>query len=407
MADNSNGRKKTVIISLLAFLLVGGGVFLFFIIQGANDLTGPKNKNFHYGSVARNSLAPFFKYLGVSGADDETLAKIGKAMHESRLKALGVNNSGIDMSGWMSAAPGGAPSGSGRGGASASARAPAVIPKMSGGRGGGGGISGDGQSNSSGASRFAGGTGSGNTKIAAASSGGAGTGSGRGTLGSLRGAQAMLSAGLRSGSAMTAKNTWDKSFGAGTTARGGAGSGALAYGSKGLTGLDTIKTGDISNLKTTDPQASNPPDASMPELVAEKDGKTDESSKTDVAKDLMSNALGGIGGNKDRLDPEYGDKKEPPPKEITELAEKPGAYCPQGCSTIIPGPVYLEVGRKDDNIVYKKEGDIWTAEIQGAYTLFGQEMEGTDYSIKYAVMPGENPPLKPLSCIPAALCDDI
>jgi len=39
MQDNSANRRKTLIISVLLFLFAGGGIFLFFVVQGSNDLT--------------------------------------------------------------------------------------------------------------------------------------------------------------------------------------------------------------------------------------------------------------------------------------------------------------------------------------------------------------------------------
>ena len=72
MADNSSNRRKTLIISVLAFLLAGGGIFLFFVIQGSNDLTGSGKKNtFSYGFAVREAVLPLFKRMGISTYEDE------------------------------------------------------------------------------------------------------------------------------------------------------------------------------------------------------------------------------------------------------------------------------------------------------------------------------------------------
>ncbi|MDP2866902.1 MAG: hypothetical protein Q8O90_11725, partial [Elusimicrobiota bacterium] len=72
MADNSGNKKKTLIVSVLAFLFIGGGVFLFFILQGSEDLThkGKKN-NFAYGFSIRDAVLPLFKRLGISSFEED------------------------------------------------------------------------------------------------------------------------------------------------------------------------------------------------------------------------------------------------------------------------------------------------------------------------------------------------
>jgi len=273
-----------------------------------------------------------------------------------------------------------------------------------GGRGGGGMPSGGGSQSSGGGSRFEGGPSRGNTRISgAAQSGGAGAGFGKGTLSALRGTQAMLNTGLRSGSAMTAKSSWDKSFGVGTTGRGGGGGGgggALSYGNKGLTGLDTIKSGEISNLKTTDPAAASAPSASPPKL---EESKKDAAS--DVAKGLASGltnkgaaALGG-GGPQTSAPQTKGTPAEPPP-DIKQKTEESGYYCKTACCADAAGYKFMA---KDDSITYQKQGDVWTATFKGEYTL-GDKPDGPHYAsyeqtFVIAAETGELTPISSGSCV--------
>ncbi|HNW43600.1 MAG TPA: hypothetical protein PKI19_03795 [Elusimicrobiales bacterium] len=399
MADNSNGRKKTFIVSILAFLLIGGGVFLFFIIQGSNDLTKSKNGNFQYGSIARSSLAPFFKALGL------VEEKPGRNIHQIRLdKFLEKQAAGLDMDSWMAnnnpAAADAAPRNS------ASARAPSgppsVVPRMAG--GGGGGIAGGGSSNSSGArSGFEAGSAREHAKVTAGSaSGSAVSGKEGGVLGSLRGAQAMLNTGLRSGSAMTAKTSWDKSFGVGTTGGGSrnkASGGNMAY-SGGLVGLDTIKSGELKNLKTSDISGKSAPAANVPKPVDE-EGKDKEKSLTDglgaeLTKGMTEKAsslFNGKGGGGGEETPSANIKYEEPPADIKRAAEAPwdpnsqdtGYYCKTPCQLESEGG--YEFVARDSQIDYHKEGEEWVATYRGEYATGNTEKSQhyADYTQSYTV----------------------
>lgn len=241
MQDNSSNKKKTLVISVLAFLLAGGGVFLFFIIQGSNELTGAGKSNFHYGEAAREGVSSFFKSIGLVPDENASLSKY----KENVLVAREVLSSGQgDLSDWMtnSGAAGGGPSGS-------PSRSPgaSVVPKMSGSGGSSGGGSGGGTKSSGGSSRFGDGNTAGSVNVSARSQGGEGGAGGKGSLGALKNARAMLGDGLRSNSAMTARSKWGQSFGVGST---GGGSGRdPAYGKTGLVNLDKIKSGEIASLK--------------------------------------------------------------------------------------------------------------------------------------------------------------
>ncbi|OGR62183.1 MAG: hypothetical protein A2X31_03360 [Elusimicrobia bacterium GWB2_63_22] len=234
MADNSNNRKKTLFVSVLLFLAAGGGVFLFLVIQGSNDLTKGKGNTFTYGSAAREGVASFFKYLGGS-SDEEKMSELKTEMAEIREDLVATAQAANpDISDWV--APPSKPS------ASAS---PAAVPRMGGGRlSGAGGIGAGGSKSSGGSSRFSEGSGLGNTRISKNTASATGT-TEKGTLAALTNARAKLGEGLRSGSAMTAKGKWDSSFGVG----GGGAKGDMTYGKSGMVNLDGIKKGEIDNLK--------------------------------------------------------------------------------------------------------------------------------------------------------------
>lgn len=281
MADNSNKRKKTLIVSVLAFLLIGGGVFLFFVIQGANDLTGAnKNDKFHYGGAARQAATSFFKFIGFE--EVETVANPpDNKRNKERSLILEKQDTAAASSGGGAGSDWGAPSAARHG-----APSPAYVPKMASGGGSGvGGASAGGTKSSGGTARFSEGSDSGNTRITGKSLASAGGASSKGTLGALQNARAMLGDGLRSGSAMTAKGKWDASFGVGNAGAGG--SSNLAYGKSGLVKLDAIKKGEIDNLKTTDTKSLK-----VPEPGAIKMDKADEAKETALAKvkDAAENA---------------------------------------------------------------------------------------------------------------------
>lgn len=292
MADNSNGRKKTLIVSVLAFLFIGGGIFLFFIIQGANDLTGAnKNDKFHYGGAARQAAASFFKFVGFD--DVESISKEGV---KERPRITELLESGGEL---PATAAADSDQDWGQAPAQRSA-APSSIPKMAGrgGSGVGGGGAG-GTKSSGGVSRFGDGAGGGNTRVTGKSLASAGGAPSKGTLGALKNARAMLGEGLRSGSAMTAKGKWDSSFGVG----GGSGRGGsdLAYGKGGLVKLDGIEKGEVDNLKTTENRSLTPPDVKA--FKEDKDAeakdpvlkKAKEAAEDAMKKNLASTAIGAIG----------------------------------------------------------------------------------------------------------------
>ncbi len=246
MTNNSGNRKKALIVSVLAFLLAGGGIFLFFVIQGAEELTkGGKKANFSYGSAAREGVVSLFKSVSFFPSEEEELA----AKTEARMAARGFLPDGqqanADLSDWMSkdsAAPASASA------AYARPAAPTSIPSMSPRSGLQSGISGGGSKSAGSVTRFGSASEERATSVAnrpQTSSAGA---SEKGTLGALKNARALMGDALRSNSAMTAQNKWNQSFGVGSSA-GGARSSDLAYNKSGLVSLDKIKSGEIASLK--------------------------------------------------------------------------------------------------------------------------------------------------------------
>ena len=342
MADNSNDRKKVLIISMLIFLLGGGGIFLFFIIQGSNDLTGAGKSNFQYGNVTRGAVSSFFKVLGFN--DAEPLSRNATV----RVKARGLLEDEptppkADISDWMT--PAEKASGSGQ----SPSRSATAVPRM-GGRGtsGVGGLGGGGSQSSGGISRFSDGAEGGKIKLANAEAGAAGV-NGKGTLAALANTRAMLGQGLNSGSAMTAKSSWDRSFGVGAASQGGP---SMAYGKTGLVSLDKIKKGEVDNLKTTDIKSLKTPEpgafkedkdleASDPVLKKATEEAAADAAKKAAAQALVSAAASGLNGasgtavdKPETKSTAEGDPKvngEAPPPKIMDAAR--GSLCAADCKT--------------------------------------------------------------------------
>jgi hypothetical protein len=313
MTDNSDKRKRTLIVSVLAFLLTGGGVFLFFVVQGSNDLTGKGKKgSFSYGSAAREGVSSFFKTVGFMPDDEEILAK----QKESRMAARGFLPDGelaaADLSNWMAKDPSPASAS-----ASASASVPAkptYVPKMSGGASSGLGGGGASAKSAGSVSRFGSESDQRTTSVSKAGQASASGTTDKGTLGTLKNAKALLGDGLRSNSAMTAQSKWGQSFGVGGAGAAGK-SGDLAYNKTGLVNLDKIKSGEIASLK---PGAAPEAGAFDRDKEAEKKDpglqaaakEASEKSKKDQEKKEMAKALTDAAGG--ALSQSGGDDKSAP-----------------------------------------------------------------------------------------------
>lgn len=251
MANNSNEKKRALVIFMLLFLATGGGLFLYMVIQGANDITGGGKGSFSYGNAAREAVTSFFKVVGI--AEKDPIMEYGpgkrplpKSVLEAKLakkEAAEAAAADANLESW--------------GGVKGRSAAPTSVPKMGGGGlSGAGALGGGGGSKSAGSvARFGGGSGSGNTRISNSGPSATGT-TEKGTLASLQNAKAALGEGLRSGSAMTAKGKWGTAFGEGS----GKG-GQLAYASGGMVKLDTIKKGEVMSLKASYKKSPDIPEA--------------------------------------------------------------------------------------------------------------------------------------------------
>lgn len=303
MADNSESRKKALIVAVLAFLFAGGAVFLFLIIQGADDLTGASKKGaFTYGGVAREATTSFFKFIGFDDVES-ALTKEGykerpipdwlKAEDERQREALAKSGGDDILSDWRAPAP----------------AARTAVPKMSaGGSAGLGGAGGGGSKSSGGVSRFGGGPDEGNVKISPKSPAGSGGAGSKGAMGALNNARAMLGAGLRSGSANAAKGQWDRSFGVGGSVSGGR---ELAYGKSGLVNLDKIKKGEVDSLKTRADGSLKTPEVGAPVKDEEAEAqdpvlqKAKEAAEDTIKKDVAQALVGAVAP---KLAPSAGDR---------------------------------------------------------------------------------------------------
>ncbi|MCX5786543.1 MAG: hypothetical protein NTX59_12745 [Elusimicrobia bacterium] len=395
MDINSNDRKKILVAFVILFLVVGGGIFTFFVFQGLGDLKGGNKMELVYDFAKRTALLPMFQYFGLE--DEEK--------HAAPIRDRGMNielfkKPQADISDWMAkgAASGAGPNTDTTGAASALMSKGSLIGGMSGfgggqsGTGGGGGGGGGSQTTDN-ASSFGSGGGAGNVNISGGQSGGKGGPQGKGgVLGSLAGTQSLMGEGLRSSSAMFAKSKWDQAFGVGSAGK----SEALAYAKTGLVNLDTIKSGEIENLKTTGDINTLKP-APVRDLDAEKHdanlAKMNGAEGKDAAKDALTGAAGQVSKQADQgaKDEKTGKTVDVPPPEVIKLAttEPPdGTFCPKGCGK---DDGYYKDNPPPNPSYSKGEDGKWSA------TYAGKDAQGQTYNDKVQIDPGGNPPVKPLT----------
>ena len=398
MADNDNGRKKALIVSMLVFLFLGGGIFLFFVIQGADDLKDNKTKNFSYGSEARAGFSAFIKSIGfasdepkLSQADQKRIAERELAPSSSEL-AAGISD-WMDKSGSVpDTAVNRFPSGSRAFGDS--------VPRMAA-KGSSLGSMGGAATKSS--TAFGSEGDSGNVKISRASAFGAkGEGAKSGTLSSLRNTRAFLGDALRSSSAMEAKNKWGQSFGVGNAAS----ASGLAYGESGLAKLDTIKSGEIDSLKMAGMKSLKPGEVSPPTRDKSAEANDPALNKMKEAAKNAANPTSGLANsmfspmaNKlgAEAPPSAEDRNPTPPTEVTMAAKNLASYCSAGCSCG-EGCTFKD----DPNPTCKKTPDGWQATVSGQQEKMGLDgnMVVTTYKDIYNVIPGGNPPTIPAAVSP-------
>jgi len=210
-------------------------------------------------------------------------------------------------------------------------------------------------------SKFSGGGDASNVSISGARQAGKAAQGRGGVMGALASAKAMMGDSLKTGSAMAARSKWGQAFGVG----GGGKTGELAYGSSGLVQLDTIKSGAIDNLKTTD--AGSLKVTPVKDLESEaKDinlAKMNGAQGADAAKEALQNAVSAVGSKQPNAkDQNTGKTVEMPPQEVIDIATKEppeGTFCPDGCGT---GANYY----KDSKISYSKNDQgTWQAAYEG------------------------------------------
>ena len=383
-SNSSANRKRTLISLVVAFLLIGGGIFTFLIFQGLGDLKGDGAGSFTYGFAARNIILPLSNYFSLGDNEARPTSKIMRPLPPGMEDSLLDGSPAADISDWMAKGNAGTNAGAGAGrasGASSQSAGRTVVPKMGGGLGGAVGGAGGGGSKSSGSpSKFSGGPSASNTSVTEAKDG-KGLGQGKsGTLNALSSARAALSDGLKSGSAMTAKAKWDQGFGLGTT---GKKTGDLAYGKSGLVGLDHIKKGDISDLKMTGAQSlkTAEPKPEKDEAATAKDAKAKSDLGADAAKESLGKAVSET-GRQNAKDPATGKPIEPIPPHILALATTPppeGSYC----AAIGPNCPYV-----DTKVVCERGTD-------GKYAVRYEgnlDDPGQSYRATFTIDPSKQPP---------------
>ena len=426
------GKKKSLVVGILAFLLAGGAMFVLMTLQGAKDIKNTDAKmNFSYGNVIAGAVAPLFEALGITNDKSELEDATRKRVYDRSPEQFALNLADWTGEGFGSAAGDDSSSAAGGGSGSSGGRnysgsAPSSEPyhKMeaslgSAGFGGGGGRS---QTSSNGMSSFEKGSSADSVNTGGGNSYASGSklpvGKGKGVE-TLRASGQMLSTGLTSGSANVARSQWSSAFGEGRSAgktSGFSNGGKVdlnAYNSGGLANLDKIKSGEITDLKmnSIDGKSGAVPAASVP-TMADKDKKGDENDKLiektlgDVAGTAANAAVDSLtsGSDKEKGKGSSGGKDSPnetgsaagaagqglkPPSEFSNIAEKKdaegGLYCPDGCEG--DGFTY-----KDNPATYiKTERGNWLVSYTGE-----QKMDNGDiikYEDKYIIRPGADPEL--------------
>lgn len=292
---------------VLAFLITGGGVFVFLIFQSLEDMQDVKFRSFGSGITGRASL-PILKYFGF--VDNETVAEAASADRKlAREEKFGAALSDAAAAAAPADAPVVRPGRTQRGGSSSRSSVPRMASSMSGPKAGSGGgsksFSSFQRSDSGPALKLSGG-GSGAGPAAAK------TGK---TMDALVAARGHLSGALQTGSALAAKGKWDQSFGLKHSGTGTGGQ--IASYNKAAATLDEIESGEVSSLKMDDPRSMAVPDVGKPKPVPTSESMADklkEAAKKNpnelVANSLLnnippvSNSSGGGSGNTDSGAPE-------------------------------------------------------------------------------------------------------
>lgn len=297
MADNADRGKKSLIVMVVTFLLMGGGVFVFLIWQGLQDMQDVKFRSFGSGITGRATL-PILKYFGF--VDNETPEGAAKAEMALKIEeVLKADPASVVASGQASASPAATPRRPSYGGRPSS--------KMNSSLSGAGGIGGSGGSKSF--SSFSGSGGSGGLALSGKSGPGASPEKGGKTMGALVASSRHLASATNTNSALAAKTGWDQGFG--MKHAGAGGSGQLSSYNKAAASLDHIETGEVGSLKLGDPTSLDVPDVGKPKAVetpetaADKAKEALKKSMTDqIAKSLLSGLSSGMNSNTSNQKPQ-------------------------------------------------------------------------------------------------------
>ena|GEM_PF-1429988 len=397
--SRENNRKKAIIALVGVFMVLGGVLFIFSVFQSLGDLREHDKTPFVYGYTARGAALPLFQYFGL--AEEEKEQEAGRRDRGMDLSRLYQSKKG-DVSDWM-AKPGASSAGAASSSASASAALP--VPSRGGAQGGPplsrlaasagfGAASGGGSRSAADKAAFSGGDGSGNLNMSGGKQDGGYGLKGKGAMGALASARAVLSDGLRSGSALTARAKWGQAFGVGS----GGQVSDMSYGKSGLVGLDKIQSGIPDSLKETDIKTLKPTPVEDPELtkkdigLARMQGKTGEGQ--DAAKEALKSALGQMGGAGEgggAPTDRNGNPIEQIPQNIQDLVNTPppqGIYCPSGCQTQ-NGSTYID---SPPRVTPDGKGG-YTVSYSG--TQNDKQGNKMDYTDRYTIT-GNPPELKPI-----------
>ena len=86
------GRKKSLVVGILAFLLAGGAMFVLMTFQGAKDIKNTDAKmNFSYGNVIAGAVAPLFEALGITDDKSELEEATRKRVYERSPEQFALN----------------------------------------------------------------------------------------------------------------------------------------------------------------------------------------------------------------------------------------------------------------------------------------------------------------------------
>lgn len=422
----SLGKKKSLVVGILSFLLAGGAMFLFMVMQGTKDIKNADARmNFSYGNVIAEAVAPLFEALGVTDKNDEAKGIRNRLASRAPEMPLDISDwitegkdSSSDKNGSSTASDGENSSG-GYGSASAPSSEPYRKMEAALGSGGFGG-GGRSQTSSNGMTSFSKGAEDDAINIrggSASSAKGSSLPSGKKKgVEVLKASRKMLSAGLTSGSANTARGEWSAAFGEGrSSSKSGQLSGFAgsktdldSYKDAGLTSLDKIKSGEINDLKMSDIDGKHVsvPDAGVPAIADEANGesqKDDKASMEDVLKDAAGTAMKGAASSESNAlsgSSSSGSKQNlVPPDDIKNIAEAKapnGPWNPKTTEKMDAGD-YEYYFKDSKPEYYQTPKGNWVVTYAGVETRIYKDENGKErkekitYSDSFVLVPNVSP----------------